>query len=133
LSEEVVDRQVRARKEALEQIALFVFLNVKIDYLFSYAVFYDPLANTLLHSLTRRCFFVHASGLEIWNGKPCAQKYFRQRLWTAASMATQFVSDRECWAQHMALDPMTGSDFDDIHIRAAQGFEAADYFMGNYW
>lgn len=32
--------------------------------------------------------------------------------------------------EHLALDPLTGKDPEDIRIRAAQGFEAADYFLG---
>jgi phospholipid:diacylglycerol acyltransferase len=35
--------------------------------------------------------------------------------------------------EHLALDPLTGKDPEDIRIRAAQGFESADYFMGSYW
>mmetsp|Transcript_9886 Transcript_9886/g.17989 ORF Transcript_9886/g.17989 Transcript_9886/m.17989 type:complete len:590 (+) Transcript_9886:847-2616(+) len=48
-------------------------------------------------------------------------------------MAQAFFSDRECWRRHISLDPYTGMDPPNIRLRASQGFEAADYFMGNYW
>lgn len=73
------------------------------------------------------------SGLEVWGGKDCARKHFRQRLWAAFGGARSFLTERDCWKQHMMLDPWTGSDPHDIRIRAAEGFEAADYFMANYW
>ena len=33
----------------------------------------------------------------------------------------------------MKLDPFTGTDPEGIRMRAAQGFEAADFFLANYW
>ena len=73
------------------------------------------------------------SGLEVWAGKDCAKKHFRQRLWAALGGARSFLTDRECWAEHMRLNLTTGSDVDGIRLRAAEGFNAADYFMANYW
>jgi len=73
------------------------------------------------------------SGLEVWGGKECARRHFRQRLWAAFGGARSFLADRDCWAEHMKLDAYTGGDPDGIKVRAASGFEAADYFMGNYW
>ncbi|GAX24664.1 phospholipid:diacylglycerol acyltransferase [Fistulifera solaris] len=73
------------------------------------------------------------SGLEVWQSKECGKKFFRQRLWTAITAARSFILDKECWGQHMMLDPVTGGDPEGISLRAAQGFEAADYFVGNYW
>jgi len=73
------------------------------------------------------------SGLEVWGGKPCARKHFRQRLWAALGGARSFLTDKDCWRDHMQLDPVTGGDPDDIRLRAAAEFEAADYFLGNYW
>ena len=49
------------------------------------------------------------------------------------SMAKTFFADRECWRRHLTLDPYTGGDPPSIRLRAAQGFEAADYFMATYW
>jgi phospholipid:diacylglycerol acyltransferase len=73
------------------------------------------------------------SGLEVWGGKECARSHFRQRLWAAIGGARSFLTDRECWKEHMMLSLKTGVDPTDIRLRAAQGFEAADYFMANYW
>lgn len=73
------------------------------------------------------------SGLQVWGGKTCAKKYFRQRLWAALVGARSFLMERDCWQQHMMLDPLTGGDPSDIRVRAAEGFEAADFFMANYW
>lgn len=75
------------------------------------------------------------SALELWGGEECARKHFRQRLWgSALGAARTFLMERDCWRQHMALHPFTGGDpSPNIRLRAAQGFEAADYFMANYW
>ena len=73
------------------------------------------------------------SGLEVWQGKECARNYFRQRMWGGVGSARQFLMDRDCVLQHLALDPVTGGDKEGIRLRSAQGFEAADYFMANYW
>lgn len=73
------------------------------------------------------------SGLELWEGTPCAKKHFRQRLWGSVSMAKTFLADRHCWRQHLSLHPKTGMDPPNIRLRAAQGFEAADNFIATYW
>lgn len=74
------------------------------------------------------------SGLELWDGKPCAKnKYFRQRMWGGIGTARQFFTERDCWREHLALDPLTGVDPEGIRLRSCQGFEAADYFAANYW
>lgn len=73
------------------------------------------------------------SGLEIWGAKDCAKRFFRQRFWAALTGARSFLIERDCWREHMMLDPMTGLDPEGIMVRGSQGFEAADYFLGNYW
>ena len=74
------------------------------------------------------------SGLELWAGKPCARnKYFRQRMWGGIGTARQFFTERDCWREHLALDPFTGMDPEGIRLRSCSGFEAADFFMANYW
>lgn len=73
------------------------------------------------------------SGLEVWAGQECAKNFFRRRLWAAVTGARAFLAERHCWRKHMMLDPISGGDPEGIKIRASQGFEAADYFMGNYW
>jgi len=73
------------------------------------------------------------SGLEVWGGKECAKNFFRQRIWAAMTGAKSFLVERDCWKEHMALDPYTGSDPENIRVRASEGFGATDYFMANYW
>jgi phospholipid:diacylglycerol acyltransferase len=73
------------------------------------------------------------SGLEVWQGKECARKYFRSRMWGGVGSVQQWLMERQCVLEHLALNPLTGKDPEDIRIRSAQGFESADYFMGNYW
>jgi len=73
------------------------------------------------------------SGLEVWGGQECARKHFRQRFWSSMVGARSFLTDRDCWRQHMMLDPATGGDPENIRLRASSGFEAIDYFMANYW
>jgi Lecithin:cholesterol acyltransferase len=74
-----------------------------------------------------------SSGLEVWTGKDCAKGFFRQRLWAALSGARTFFVERDCWKDHMMLDPWTGSDPPGIRLRASEGFGATDYFIANYW
>ncbi|GLI65076.1 hypothetical protein VaNZ11_008503 [Volvox africanus] len=73
------------------------------------------------------------SGLELWQGLPCGQRYFRQRMWGTLAMVQAFMTDPACWFQHMELDPRTGLDPTGIKIRAAVGLEAVDYFIQGYW
>ena len=73
------------------------------------------------------------SGLELWSGHECAKRLFRQRLWAALTGARTLLLERDCWRDHIMLDPVTGGDPEGVRLRAAQGFEAADYFLGNYW
>jgi Lecithin:cholesterol acyltransferase len=72
------------------------------------------------------------SGLEVWTSRECAKKYFRQRIWTGLDSARALFSDRHCWREHVALDPRSGLDPEGIRLRASEGFEAADYFMGKW-
>jgi len=78
------------------------------------------------------------TGLEIWKGSGCGKDYFRQRVWGTSSMLAQFLRDKECWLQHMALDSSEltrgcGLDPSDVKVRPAQGFEATDYVIGGFW
>mmetsp|Transcript_24159 Transcript_24159/g.39860 ORF Transcript_24159/g.39860 Transcript_24159/m.39860 type:complete len:688 (-) Transcript_24159:13-2076(-) len=73
------------------------------------------------------------SALELWEGESCMKKNFRQRVWGSASMARTFFADRDCWRKHLQLNPQTGMDPDNIRVRSAQGFEAADNFIATYW
>ncbi|GAB5032649.1 phospholipid:diacylglycerol acyltransferase [Nannochloropsis oceanica] len=73
------------------------------------------------------------TGLEVWQGEECASSLFRSRLWGAVSMLQTMLMKPECWTKHMALDMETGLDPPNIRIRAAQGLEAADFFMPGFW
>lgn len=76
---------------------------------------------------------VTSTGLEIWEGKPCAQSLFRQRLWGTLTMLRTLLMDKECWIEHLRLNPLTGSDPEGIRMRAAQGLEAADFILPGFW
>lgn len=48
-------------------------------------------------------------------------------------MMRALVLDKEEWKRHVMLDKDTGLDPPDIKLRAAQGFDAADFFITGYW
>ncbi|PIA15482.1 LACT-domain-containing protein [Coemansia reversa NRRL 1564] len=74
-----------------------------------------------------------SSGLESWSTSSCSRPYFRQRLWGTSTMFKAILLDKECWVQHMMLDKVSGLDPPNIKLRAAQGLDAADYFITGYW
>lgn len=76
---------------------------------------------------------VTSTGLEIWEGKSCAQSLFRQRLWGTLTMLRTLLMDKECWIEHLKLNPRTGGDPEGIRLRAAQGLEAADFILPGFW
>ena len=43
------------------------------------------------------------------------------------------VLDKACWKRHIMLDKQSGLDPPGIKLRAAQGFDAADFFITGYW
>ncbi|KAI9286848.1 Lecithin:cholesterol acyltransferase-domain-containing protein [Umbelopsis sp. AD052] len=49
------------------------------------------------------------------------------------AMFKAVLFDKACWTQHLKLDPVTGLDPEGIRLRAAQGLDAADYFVTGYW
>eukprot|EP00727_Mastigamoeba_balamuthi_P014135 m51a1_g9344 putative phospholipid:diacylglycerol acyltransferase (608) ;mRNA; f:74168-76142 len=73
------------------------------------------------------------TNLELWRGKPCAERYFRQRMWGTMTMVEVMLLRSACWAEHMSLDPETGLDPEGISLRPAMGLEAADYIVPGYW
>ncbi|KAG7363348.1 lecithin:cholesterol acyltransferase [Nitzschia inconspicua] len=73
------------------------------------------------------------SGLEVWKGKACMDKLFRERLWGGFSSAQYWLRERYCVMENLALDPISGGDPEGIKLRSAQGFQAADFFVGNDW
>jgi phospholipid:diacylglycerol acyltransferase len=74
-----------------------------------------------------------SSGLELWEGLDCGRHFFRQRMWGTPAMARAYFSNRECWMQHMRLDPKTGLDPQGIKLRAVTGLEAVDWFVPGYF
>lgn len=80
---------------------------------------------------------VISTGIESWglqsSGDCPSLPHFRKRLWGSFYMLRTMVLDKTCWLKHIMLDPKTGLDPPGIKLRAAQGFEAADFFMAGYW
>ncbi|RKP36260.1 Lecithin:cholesterol acyltransferase-domain-containing protein [Dimargaris cristalligena] len=74
-----------------------------------------------------------STGLESWGTSECSRRYFRQRMWGTLTMFRAVLLDKECWSEHMKLDPETGLDPPGVKLRAAQGLDAADYFISGYW
>lgn len=48
-------------------------------------------------------------------------------------MMRALILDKASWKQHIMLDKVTGLDPPGIKLRAAQGFDAADFFITGYW
>ena len=67
------------------------------------------------------------------NNVPKIKAIRRRRMWGTINMVRAILFDKECWAQHLKLDPLTGLDPPNIRLRAAQGLDAADYFIQGYW
>lgn len=77
---------------------------------------------------------VISTGLESWGTTNSSRQYFRKRLWGSWTMMRALVSDKEGWKRHIMLDKETGLDpAGGIKLRAAQGFDAADFFITGYW
>ncbi|KAL3597635.1 hypothetical protein D5086_009272 [Populus alba] len=84
-------------------------------------------------------------GLELWEGKPCAEGLFRKRLWGGSF--TELFKKNQIWftlsnplsivplclLEHLALHNETGLDPPGIRLRAVPGLVAADYFAPGYF
>ncbi|CAK9203653.1 unnamed protein product [Sphagnum jensenii] len=70
-------------------------------------------------------------GLELWEGKPCADGLFRKRLW--GGTFGEIYKRPKCWMEHMSLNNETGLDPDGIRVRPVSGLVAADYFAPGYF
>ncbi|KAL0369581.1 UNVERIFIED_CONTAM: putative phospholipid:diacylglycerol acyltransferase 2 [Sesamum angustifolium] len=70
-------------------------------------------------------------GLELWEGRPCSDGLFRQRLWGGSF--TEIFKRPMCWLEHLSLDNETGLDPPGIRVRAVPGLVAADYFAPGYF
>ena len=76
---------------------------------------------------------VISTGLESWSTGDSSRQYFRKRLWGSWSMMRALVLDQAAWKRHIMLDKETGLDPPGIKLRAAQGFDATDFFISGYW
>lgn len=76
---------------------------------------------------------VISTGLESWGTDTESRQYFRKRLWGSWSMMRALVMDKASWKNHIMLDKETGLDPPNIKLRAAQGFDATDFFITGYW
>ncbi|KAI0198649.1 Lecithin:cholesterol acyltransferase-domain-containing protein [Astrocystis sublimbata] len=76
---------------------------------------------------------VISTGLESWGTGNTSRPYFRKRLWGSWTMMRALLSDKEVWKQHIMLDKKTGLDPPGLKLRAAQGFDATDFFITGYW
>ncbi|KAH8844229.1 hypothetical protein MCOR27_007167 [Pyricularia oryzae] len=76
---------------------------------------------------------VISTGLESWGTANSSRPYFRKRLWGSWTMMRALVLDKEAWKRHVMLDKVTGLDPPGIKLRAAQGFDATDFFITGYW
>ncbi|XVF25191.1 hypothetical protein REPUB_Repub13aG0192100 [Reevesia pubescens] len=70
-------------------------------------------------------------GLELWEGRKCAEGLFRKRLW--GGTFGEVYKRPLCWVEHMSLDNETGLDPCGIRVRAVSGLVAADYFAPGYF
>lgn len=76
---------------------------------------------------------VISTGLESWGTLNISRPYFRKRLWGSWSMMRALVLEKDVWKRHIMLDKKTGLDPPGIKLRAAQGFDATDFFITGYW
>jgi phospholipid:diacylglycerol acyltransferase len=76
---------------------------------------------------------VISTGLESWGTANISRPYFRRRLWGSWTMMKALVLDKESWKKHIMLDTATGLDPPGVKLRAAQGFDATDFFITGYW
>ncbi|KLU84553.1 phospholipid:diacylglycerol acyltransferase [Magnaporthiopsis poae ATCC 64411] len=76
---------------------------------------------------------VISTGLESWGTANISRPYFRKRLWGSWTMMRALVLDKDIWKRHIMLDKQTGLDPPGIKLRAAQGFDATDFFITGYW
>ncbi|KAK3989671.1 Lecithin:cholesterol acyltransferase-domain-containing protein [Cladorrhinum sp. PSN332] len=76
---------------------------------------------------------VISTGLESWGTSNESLPYFRKRLWGSWSMMRALVMDKENWKRHVMLDKKSGLDPPGVKLRAAQGFDATDFFITGYW
>lgn len=70
-------------------------------------------------------------GLELWEGRQCADGLFRRRFWGGSF--GELYKRPLCWVEHISLDNETGLDPPGIRVRPVSGLVAADYFAAGYF
>ncbi|KAK8515709.1 hypothetical protein V6N13_139321 [Hibiscus sabdariffa] len=70
-------------------------------------------------------------GLELWEGKPCADGLFRKRLWGGGF--TRNPKRPLCWLEHLSLHNETGLDPPGIRVRPVPGLFGTDYSAPGYF
>lgn len=51
------------------------------------------------------------SGLEVWRGKKCMEKFFRERVWGGLASGSYWLRERYCVMENLALDPVHGGTY----------------------
>ncbi|KAA3468267.1 phospholipid:diacylglycerol acyltransferase 1-like [Gossypium australe] len=74
---------------------------------------------------------VVTGGLELWEGRHCAEGLLGKRLWGGSF--GEFYKRPLCWLEHISLDNHTGFDPPGIRVRPVTGLVAADYFATGYF
>ncbi|MBA0846023.1 hypothetical protein Goarm_022589 [Gossypium armourianum] len=74
---------------------------------------------------------VVTGGLELWEGRHCAEGLLGKRLWGGSF--GEFYKRPLCWLEHISLDNDTGFDPPGIRVRPVTGLVAADYFATGYF
>ncbi|OIW05843.1 hypothetical protein TanjilG_23629 [Lupinus angustifolius] len=69
-------------------------------------------------------------GLELWEGRPCAEALFRESLWRGSF--AEILKRPLCWLEHLSLHNETGLDPPGIRVRAVPGLVAADNIASGY-
>ncbi|GLT45032.1 hypothetical protein SLA2020_188970 [Shorea laevis] len=70
-------------------------------------------------------------GLELWEGRQCADGLFRKRFWGGSF--GELYKRPLCWVEHISLDNETGLDPPGVRVRPVSGLVAADYFAPGYF
>jgi hypothetical protein len=56
------------------------------------------------------------SGLEVWKGKACMEKFFRERVWGGFASTQYWLRERYCVMENLALDPVHGGALTIGHL-----------------
>ncbi|ORZ11249.1 Lecithin:cholesterol/phospholipid:diacylglycerol acyltransferase, partial [Absidia repens] len=76
---------------------------------------------------------ISSSIIESWGTSEKFKNYYRKRIWGTYDMIQLIITNKSAWFELMKLDPTTGLDPEGIKLRAAEGFDAAEYVLPGYW